>query len=68
MATLQKFKRFATQCTIAGSPTRSPSISPVLNLRRQKTIVVGCLRLTSSYIGEEALLIRQRRMRKITFR
>ncbi|KAL3731432.1 hypothetical protein ACJRO7_028328 [Eucalyptus globulus] len=35
MATLQKFKLFATQCGVAPSPTRSPGASPVVQLRRQ---------------------------------
>ncbi|CAN4079943.1 unnamed protein product [Withania somnifera] len=34
MATLQKFKLLATQCAVAGSPTRSP----VIHLRRRKTL------------------------------
>ncbi|CAH1437313.1 unnamed protein product [Lactuca virosa] len=38
MATLQKFKMLATQCAVAGSPTRSPSSSPVIHLRRRKTL------------------------------
>ncbi|KAD3640810.1 hypothetical protein R6Q59_003494 [Mikania micrantha] len=38
MATLQKFKLLATQCAIAGSPNRSPSTSPVIHLRRRKTL------------------------------
>lgn len=38
MATLQKFKLLATQCAVAGSPTRSPSASPVIQLRRRKTL------------------------------
>ncbi|XP_071735248.1 uncharacterized protein [Rutidosis leptorrhynchoides] len=38
MATLQKFKLLATQCAVAGSPTRSPSTSPVIHLRRRKTL------------------------------
>ncbi|KAI3712945.1 hypothetical protein L1987_71515 [Smallanthus sonchifolius] len=38
MATLQKFKLLATQCAIAGSPTRSPATSPVIRLRRRKTL------------------------------
>ncbi|KAF2317798.1 hypothetical protein GH714_041112 [Hevea brasiliensis] len=37
MATLQKFKLFATQCGVAQSPTRSPRTSPVVHLRRKKT-------------------------------
>ena len=38
MATLQKFKLLATQCAVvAGSPTRSPTASPVIHLRRRKT-------------------------------
>ncbi|XP_059293354.1 uncharacterized protein LOC132046667 [Lycium ferocissimum] len=38
MATLQKFKLLATQCAVAGSPTRSPTTSPVVHLRRRKTL------------------------------
>ncbi|GJV95346.1 hypothetical protein Tco_0020769 [Tanacetum coccineum] len=38
MATLQKFKHLATKCTVAPSPTRSPSSSPVIHLRRRKTL------------------------------
>ncbi|KAM7279683.1 hypothetical protein ACFE04_006817 [Oxalis oulophora] len=39
MATLQRFKHLATQCAvIADSPTRSPSASPVIHLRRRKTL------------------------------
>lgn len=38
MATLQKFKLLATQCTVAASPTRSPSASPVIYLRRRRTL------------------------------
>ncbi|RAL50791.1 hypothetical protein DM860_015938 [Cuscuta australis] len=38
MATLQKFKLFATQCAVAGSPTRSPTTSPVIHFRRRKTL------------------------------
>lgn len=39
MATLQKFKFLATQCAVvAGSPTRSPTTSPVIHLRRRKTL------------------------------
>ncbi|XP_042503032.1 uncharacterized protein LOC122080183 [Macadamia integrifolia] len=38
MATLQKFKLLATQCAIAGSPTRSPTTSPIIHLRRRKTL------------------------------
>ncbi|CAK9141600.1 unnamed protein product [Ilex paraguariensis] len=38
MARLQKFKLFATQCTVAGSPARSPTASPVIHLRRRKTL------------------------------
>ncbi|PIN03328.1 hypothetical protein CDL12_24145 [Handroanthus impetiginosus] len=46
MATLQKFKLLATQCAVAGSPTRSPSASPVIHLRRRKT-----LRMLLSRVG-----------------
>ncbi|MCD7447384.1 hypothetical protein HAX54_028456 [Datura stramonium] len=38
MATLQKFKLLATQCAVAGSPTRSPTANPVIHLRRRKTL------------------------------
>ncbi|XP_022880722.1 uncharacterized protein LOC111397991 [Olea europaea var. sylvestris] len=38
MATLQKFKLLATHCAVAGSPTRSPTTSPVIHLRRRKTL------------------------------
>ncbi|KAK4346778.1 hypothetical protein RND71_033117 [Anisodus tanguticus] len=38
MATLQKFKLLAIQCAVAGSPTRSPTTSPVIHLRRRKTL------------------------------
>ncbi|WMV18170.1 hypothetical protein MTR67_011555 [Solanum verrucosum] len=38
MATLQKFKLLATQCAVAGSPTRSPTTSPVIHIRRRKTL------------------------------
>lgn len=38
MATLQKFKLLAMQCAVAGSPSRSPSASPVIHLRRRKTL------------------------------
>ncbi|KAL9427664.1 hypothetical protein AB3S75_029783 [Citrus x aurantiifolia] len=38
MAALQKVKLLATQCAVAGSPTRSPTASPVIHLRRRKTL------------------------------
>ncbi|KAF7811285.1 proline-, glutamic acid- and leucine-rich protein 1-like [Senna tora] len=38
MATLHKFKLLATQCAVAGSPSRSPTTSPVIHLRRRKTL------------------------------
>lgn len=38
MATLHKFKLLATQCAVAGSPTRSPTTSPVIHLRRRRTL------------------------------
>ncbi|KAL5743348.1 hypothetical protein ACOSQ2_026464 [Xanthoceras sorbifolium] len=38
MATLQKFKLLATQCAVSGSPTRSPTTSPVIHIRRRKTL------------------------------
>ncbi|XP_047334098.1 uncharacterized protein LOC124937810 [Impatiens glandulifera] len=36
--TMQKFKLLATQCAVMTSPTRSPATSPVINLRRRKTL------------------------------
>lgn len=36
MATLHKFKLLASQCAVAGSPTRSPTASPVIHLRRRR--------------------------------
>ncbi|KAF8010196.1 hypothetical protein BT93_J0970 [Corymbia citriodora subsp. variegata] len=38
MTTLQKFKLLATQCAVVGSPSRSPTTSPVVHLRRRKTL------------------------------
>ncbi|KAL3637794.1 hypothetical protein CASFOL_018242 [Castilleja foliolosa] len=38
MSTLQKFKFLASQCAVAASPTRSPTTSPVVHLRRRKTL------------------------------
>ncbi|XP_057961690.1 uncharacterized protein LOC131153420 [Malania oleifera] len=41
MATLQKFKLFATQCAVPSSPSRSPAAattSPVVQLRRRKSL------------------------------
>ncbi|XP_061338370.1 uncharacterized protein LOC133285196 [Gastrolobium bilobum] len=38
MPTLHKFKLLATQCAVAGSPTRSPTTSPVIHLRRRRTL------------------------------
>ncbi|KAG9450480.1 hypothetical protein H6P81_010445 [Aristolochia fimbriata] len=38
MTTLQKFKLLATQCAVAGSPSRSPSPGHVFHLRRRKTL------------------------------
>ncbi|XP_020224204.2 uncharacterized protein LOC109806241, partial [Cajanus cajan] len=35
---MHKFKFLATQCAVAGSPTRSPTTSPVIHLRRRKTL------------------------------
>ncbi|KAJ8761166.1 hypothetical protein K2173_001222 [Erythroxylum novogranatense] len=36
MATLQKFKLLATQCAVAGTPTQSPTASPVFHIRRRR--------------------------------
>ncbi|KAK7295768.1 hypothetical protein RJT34_18680 [Clitoria ternatea] len=38
MPTLHKFKFLAAQCAVAGSPTRSPTTSPVIHLRRRRTL------------------------------
>lgn len=38
MAPLHRFKMLATKCTVACSPTRSPTTSPVIPLRRRKTL------------------------------
>ncbi|XP_056175850.1 uncharacterized protein LOC130140467 [Syzygium oleosum] len=38
MTTLQKFKLLATQCAVVGSPSRSPTTSPVVHLRRRRTL------------------------------
>ncbi|KAI3430019.1 uncharacterized protein J3R85_008291, partial [Psidium guajava] len=32
------FKLLATQCSVVGSPSRSPTTSPVVHLRRRKTL------------------------------
>ncbi|WRX13297.1 hypothetical protein QQP08_005784 [Theobroma cacao] len=48
MATLQKFKLFATQCGVTQSPTRSPRTSPLVNFRRPKTTLRMLLTRTSS--------------------
>ncbi|KAF8390098.1 hypothetical protein HHK36_024620 [Tetracentron sinense] len=50
MATLQKFKLLATQCAIAGSPSRSPTTSPVFQLRRRKTLRMLLSRSSSSSV------------------
>ncbi|KAE8659345.1 peptide methionine sulfoxide reductase A4 [Hibiscus syriacus] len=38
MASLHRFKLLATQCAVASSPGRSPTTSPVVHLRRRKTL------------------------------
>ncbi|KAM7271784.1 hypothetical protein ACFE04_030998 [Oxalis oulophora] len=52
MATIQRFKFmiFATQCSVAQSPTRSPATSPLVQLRRQKTTLRMLLTRKSSDI------------------
>ncbi|KAL2531610.1 50S ribosomal protein-related [Abeliophyllum distichum] len=50
MGSLHKFKLLATQCAVVGSPTRSPTTSPVIHLRRRRSTLrmllsrggVGC--------------------------
>ncbi|KAL2538059.1 Uncharacterized protein Fot_19450 [Forsythia ovata] len=39
MDALQKFKLLATQCAVAGSPTRSPTTSPIIHLYRRRSAV-----------------------------
>lgn len=51
MATLQKFKLLATQCAVAASPTRSPSASPVIHLRRRRTLRMLLSRATGGASG-----------------
>lgn len=46
MATLQKFKLFATQCGVQQSPTQSPRTSPLVQLPRPKTTLRALLGLT----------------------
>ncbi|KAE8709324.1 peptide methionine sulfoxide reductase A4 [Hibiscus syriacus] len=38
MASIHRFKLLATQCAVASSPGRSPTTSPVVRLRRRKTL------------------------------
>ncbi|KAL2522183.1 50S ribosomal protein-related [Forsythia ovata] len=40
MATLQKFELLATECAVSRSPTRSPTTSPLIHLRRRKTLLM----------------------------
>ncbi|KAF8378673.1 hypothetical protein HHK36_030022 [Tetracentron sinense] len=67
MATLQKFKLFATQCAIAGSPSRNPTTSPVFQLRRRKTLRMLLSRSSSGrrYPRREELPDRQRIVRDL---
>ncbi|KAK6927922.1 hypothetical protein RJ641_006513 [Dillenia turbinata] len=66
MATLQKFKLLATQCAVAGSPTPSPTTSPVIHLRRRKTLRMFLSRSGSGGVsrrlprGDDSLEERQR--------
>ncbi|XP_004497061.1 uncharacterized protein [Cicer arietinum] len=46
MATLQKFKLFATQCGVQQSPTLSPRTSPLIRMPRPKTTLRTLLGLT----------------------
>jgi hypothetical protein len=46
MATLQKFKIFATQCGVEKSPTLSPRTSPLIQLPRPKTTLRSLLGLS----------------------
>ncbi|KAF7136237.1 hypothetical protein RHSIM_Rhsim08G0083300 [Rhododendron simsii] len=56
MATLQKFKFLATQCAVAGSPSRSPTTSPVIHLRRRKTLRMFLSRAGSASRGRDESL------------
>ncbi|KAK9713975.1 hypothetical protein RND81_06G062600 [Saponaria officinalis] len=38
MATMQKFKFFATHCTVLRSPTRGPTSSPIVHICRRKNL------------------------------
>ncbi|KAG6394361.1 hypothetical protein SASPL_144945 [Salvia splendens] len=49
MATLQKFKLLA--CAVAASPARSPSASPVIHLRRRRTLRMLLSRATGGAGG-----------------
>ncbi|WCJ25339.1 hypothetical protein M5689_007231 [Euphorbia peplus] len=50
MATLHKFKLLASQCAvIAGTPTQSPTTSPVFHLRRRKTLRMFLSRNSSDH-------------------
>ncbi|XP_077220953.1 50S ribosomal-like protein [Tasmannia lanceolata] len=55
METLQKFKILATQCAVAGSPTRSPNTSPGFQLRRRKTLRMLLIRSESSRLDSSVL-------------
>ncbi|XP_019439041.1 PREDICTED: uncharacterized protein LOC109344740 [Lupinus angustifolius] len=59
MATLQKFKLFATLCGIAQSPTQSPRTSPLVNLRRPKTTLQTLLCLNRSHRRRDSPLLQE---------
>ncbi|MED6142978.1 hypothetical protein PIB30_002802 [Stylosanthes scabra] len=49
MPNLHRFKLLASQCAVAGSPTRSPTTSPVIHLRRRKTLRMLLTRPSSDH-------------------
>lgn len=55
MATLQKFKLLAHCAAAAASPSRSPSASPVIHLRRRKTLRMLLSRATGGGGGGRRL-------------
>ncbi|KAL1566637.1 hypothetical protein AAHA92_02223 [Salvia divinorum] len=52
---MQKFKFLATQCAVAGSPSRSPTTSPGIHLRRRTTLRMLLTRGGSGAAGRRRL-------------
>ncbi|XP_019427083.1 PREDICTED: uncharacterized protein LOC109335403 [Lupinus angustifolius] len=59
MATLQKFKLFATPCGVAQSPTQSPRTSPLVQFRRHKTTLQSLLWLNRSSRRRDSPLLQE---------